>query len=265
MAKLLPITKEDKFYERTNKDIRTMMTYEGRIADIYWNNLKIIFNKLYPEFNFKSRNNTLNSHNRNASDEINALLNYGYSLLETEVRRDISTVGLDNAIPFLHELQDSRSSLVYDLQELFRWLIDLSVIQLLEEKKIKKSDFIVTESYCLRLRESGAKMLISKVKTNLNSTAEFKGKNYTYSSILYENVVRFAKGVLNDTPRISFDIPFIKLKRHDTDSMREKILDITPEERKKLGINKSTLWYQKKHIRENKKIKIYRKIRDKIS
>jgi hypothetical protein len=30
--------------------------------------------------------------------------------------------------------------LVYDIRELFRWLVDLSVLQLLEEKKLKKYD-----------------------------------------------------------------------------------------------------------------------------
>jgi CRISPR-associated protein Cas1 len=199
----------------------------------------------------------------NASDEVNALLNYGYGLLESEIRRDISAVGLDNAISFVHELKDSRSSLVYDLQELFRWLCDLSVIQLLEEKKIKKSDFIVTESYCLRLRESGAKMLLEKMRINFNSTAEFKGKNYSYANILYENIANFAKSILNDAPA-EFNIHFVELRRYDTESMREKILNITPEEQRRLGLRRNTLWYQKKHIREGRKIKIYRKVRDKI-
>jgi hypothetical protein len=33
-----------------------------------------------------------------------------------------------------------KTPLVYDIQELFRWLVDLSVLQLLEEKKLKKYD-----------------------------------------------------------------------------------------------------------------------------
>jgi hypothetical protein len=33
-----------------------------------------------------------------------------------------------------------KTPLVYEIQELFRWLIDLSVLQLLEEKKLKKND-----------------------------------------------------------------------------------------------------------------------------
>ena len=37
-----------------------------------------------------------------------------------------------------------------------------SIIQLLEEKKIKKFDFIVTENYHTRLGEDAAKLLIEK-------------------------------------------------------------------------------------------------------
>jgi len=71
------------------------------------------------------------------------LLNYGYALLESEIRKSINSIGLDYFIGFLHEINQSRTPLVYDVQELFRWLIDVSVIQLLEEKKIKKEDEII--------------------------------------------------------------------------------------------------------------------------
>jgi len=87
----------------------------------------------------------------NASDEINALLNYGYALLETQVRKTINSIGLDPKMGFLHELKDSRDSLVYNLMEPFRWLVNLSVVQLLEKQKLRKADFIVTENYSIRL------------------------------------------------------------------------------------------------------------------
>lgn len=83
--------------------------------------------------------------------------------------------------------QDHR---VYDIQELFRWLIDLSVIQLLKEKKSKKSDFIVTENYHIRLKEPTAKSLIEKIKLNINLNATFKGRNATYQTILMETYRR---------------------------------------------------------------------------
>ena len=56
----------------------------------------------------------------------------------------------------------------------------------------------------------------------------------------------------------------MKLNRNDNVELREKILNMTPNERRKLGINKSTLWYIQKNIAENKTLKIYEKILTKI-
>lgn len=58
-----------------SKSIKQLMTYKGRIAGIYLENLTRIFNQLNPEFNFTGRKNKSNSRNYDASDEINALFN----------------------------------------------------------------------------------------------------------------------------------------------------------------------------------------------
>jgi len=41
-------------------------------------------------------------------------------------------------------------------------------------------------------------------------------------------------------------------------------MSINPEKRKELKINKSTLWYQQKKIKEGKTIKVYNKTRLRI-
>jgi len=46
--------------------------------------------------------------------------------------------------------------------------------------------------------------------------------------------------------------------------VRNKIISIDPEKRKELKINKSTLWYQKKKIKEGKTIKVYKKTKVRI-
>ena len=166
---------------------------------------------------------------------------------------------------FLHEINQGRTPLVYDIQELFRWLIDVSVIQLLEEKKIKKSDFIITENYHARLGEDVAKLLIEKVNSNFNARYNYKnGKNYSYQIILQDNLQQLCNFVVEKKKELEFIIPKMKLNRNDDLELREKILNITPEERKKLGINKSTLWYIKKNLSEGKTSKIYEKIRQYI-
>jgi CRISPR-associated protein Cas1 len=54
------------------------------------------------------------------------------------------------------------------------------------------------------------------------------------------------------------------MRREDNTDIRNKVLSLTPKDRKRLGINKSTLWYMQKHIKEGKKIKVYRKVMGKI-
>ena len=66
--------------------------YEGRITSAYWSELTKIFNSLAKDFHFEIRKNLSYSWNMNASDSINALLNYGYSILESMVRKDINTI-----------------------------------------------------------------------------------------------------------------------------------------------------------------------------
>jgi CRISPR-associated protein Cas1 len=257
--------REAMFKLESTYDYRNLMMYEGRIADIYWSQIQKTFNKLCPEFNFKSRRGKTSSWNMNASDEVNALLNYGYAVLESEVQKDLNSIGLDPSISFLHELSNSRASLVYDVQELYRWLVDLSVIQLLEEKKLKKSDFIVTENYNIRLSETTAKALIEKIRLNFNSRVFYNGKYYSYQNVLYENVRMLANYIMCKSSKLQFNIPEFEIKREDTLEIRNKILSLTPEDRKRLNINKSTLWYIQKHIKEGKKVKVYSKVMDKLA
>ena len=50
----------------------------------------------------------------------------------------------------------------------------------------------------------------------------------------------------------------------DNKEVRSRIMSIDPQKRRELGINKSTLWYQQKKIKEGKEIKVYKRTRVKI-
>jgi CRISPR-associated protein Cas1 len=50
------------------------------------------------------------------------------------------------------------------------------------------------------------------------------------------------------------------IQRDDSLILIDKVLKMTPDERKRLGINKSTLWYMKKNIQNGKRIKIYKNV-----
>ncbi len=223
-----------------------------------------VFNDLAPDFLLETRKNLSYSWKTNPSDEINALLNYVYANLELMIRKTINSIGrLDPSIGYLHEIAHSKHPFVYDLQELFRYVIDYSVIELLEAK-LKKSDFIVTQNCHIRLKPKTAKLLIEMKKDNFNKRYGFKSKLYILDNILYENVRNLSNYISGKLKDLDFNIPEIRNERVDNKEVRSKIMSIDPQKRKELEINKSTLWYQQRKIKEEKEIKVYRKTGVKI-
>jgi len=179
------------------------------------------------------------------------------------VRKDINTIGLDFSIGYLHEIDHSKHPLVYDLQELFRYVIDYSVIELLETK-LKKLDFIITGNYHIRLKPNKTKLLVEKIKNNFNQRYELRNKQYALENIMFENIRELSKYITGNSKQFKFSISSILIKRNYNSQIRERIMSIDPEKRKELKISKSTLWYQQKKIKEGKTIKIYNKTKVKI-
>jgi len=132
------------------------------------------------------------------------------------------------------------------------------------ESGLKKSDFITTGNYHIRLKPNTAKLLIEKIKNNFNQCYEFKNKQYSLENIMFENIRELSRYITGNSKQLEFPIPDIKIKRNDNSQVRDKIMSIDPEKRKELEINKSTLWYQQKKIKEGKTTKIYNKTKGKI-
>jgi CRISPR-associated protein Cas1 len=65
-------------------------------------------------------------------------------------------------------------------------------------------------------------------------------------------------------PRTKDILYCFEIKQEDNADIHSKVLSLTPQDRKRLGINKSTLWYMQKNIREGKRIKVYIKVMGKL-
>jgi CRISPR-associated protein Cas1 len=118
---------------------------EAPSSHVYFNN----FAKLVPEkFGFQSRNNSsIRTTKRNASDVINALLNYGYAVLAGEISKFVCGFGLDAYYGFYHRSHTGFQPLVYDMMEPFRWLVEYSVYKFAnqhEGKRIRMKDYVFT-------------------------------------------------------------------------------------------------------------------------
>jgi len=112
-------------------DIDQPLTNEAKLARRYF----LEYSKLIPDrFGFNSRNQSqMRTSKNNATDVINALLNYGYTVLAGEISKFINGMGLDPYYGFHHKEHISFQPLVYDLIEPFRWLVDYSAYRLANE------------------------------------------------------------------------------------------------------------------------------------
>lgn len=122
------------------------LTTEVKASKIYFRE----FAKLIPErYEFESRNQSfIRGTKNNATDVINALLNYGYTVLAGEISKFINGIGLDAYYGFYHETHTGFQPLVYDMIKPFRWLVEYSVYKLATSistnQTIKKKNYART-------------------------------------------------------------------------------------------------------------------------
>lgn len=90
--------------------------------------------------------------NRNATHPINAMLNYGYAILESEMRIKLVSHGYDPRIGIFHQRIDgSRDSLVFDIMELERARVDRAVLEFAMRERFCAKDFVLTKDGVCRL------------------------------------------------------------------------------------------------------------------
>jgi len=91
-----------------------------------------------------------------------------------------------------------------------------------------------------------------------------RNRNHTYQNILLDNVQILANYISGKSKNLKFEVPMPASKNvPEFKVIRQKILNMTPKQRKELGLNKSTLWYLKKSLESGKKPRIYQKVLEK--
>ena len=100
---------------------------EAYIAMRYYS----IFPKLFNQgLGFEGRRNRKTAMHKDASDVINVLLNYGFSILQAEVAKQLNAIGLDCYVGFYHKNHATTVPLVYDMMEPSRFLVERAVLEI---------------------------------------------------------------------------------------------------------------------------------------
>jgi CRISPR-associated endonuclease Cas1 len=135
----------------TAESITTIRLIESQAARAYWSawsTLPVNFPKKdlhrVPEhwLRFGSRQSPLSGSPRLAASPANAILNYLYSILESETRIAAAVLGLDVGLGILHVDTTARDSLACDLMEPVRPHVDSYLLEWITRQPLRRDWFV---------------------------------------------------------------------------------------------------------------------------
>jgi CRISP-associated protein Cas1 len=101
--------------------------------------------------------------NRNAAHPVNAILNYAYAVLESEIRIKAIADGYDPTIGIMHEGSDGSSKFIFDLMEPERPKVERAVLNFVKEQVFDPADFIIRTDGVCPLNPEMARLVVARV------------------------------------------------------------------------------------------------------
>lgn len=151
-----------------------IMGLEGSASRSYFAALSEL---IPPRFKFQGRSR------QPAKDEFNAMLNYCYGILYSQVEKACIIAGLDPFVGFLHTDNYNKKSLVFDLIEPYRIIGDKTVFYMFSKRQVKKEYFDPIKNGIM-LNKEGKKVLITAFNERMETTVRHRGRNIKLKDII---------------------------------------------------------------------------------
>ena len=159
----------------------------------------------------------------------------------------------------------TKQSLVYDLQELFRWLVDLTVMQAFESGALDLPHFYFTgDDYRYRFNVDVKTRFLNVLREQFNSGVNYKGRMLKWDSVIEQKMNELGRFLIGKSTTLDFEEPSPKLERVDNREVRKRILAMTSREANELGIGKNTLHYLRHKARTSPAFEIYKPVESKL-
>lgn len=178
-------------------DRTRLLGIEGKHAQYYYPK---IF-ELFPEKVRPERRETYKAY-----DGVNNIFNYGYQVLRWRIHRAILKAKLEPYLGFLHSTQFGKPSLVCDLQEIYRYLIDDFLIE--RCRTLHKNDFIMVEEIFMKTK-GGKRVFLRHTEINELSEALNTFFDVTHRSLIDEEALRFTQYLRDESGEWNPNQPMI--------------------------------------------------------
>lgn len=136
---------------------------EGAAAKRYFAQFSAVLSR--PGFDFTTRER------RPPTDPINALLSFGYALLQSRCVGALERVGLDPQLGYLHAVRPGRPSLALDLiEELRAPVVDRFVLTLINRRQVTERSFEHVPGGSVLLTEDGRRAVLAAWDAHLQGS-----------------------------------------------------------------------------------------------
>ena len=188
---------EDKVDKANSR--KTLLAFEGHYTRKYFKQiLKLIPEKLRPESRKKFQ----------AYDGMNNIFNLAYEILGWKIHHALIKAKLEPYLGFIHSLQHNKPSLLCDMKEIYRYLLDDFVLQY--SQGLHKKDFTVkTEKISRRrkgkreyLKDSNTRDMLKELYGYLETKVEIPrikhGKQQSIETLINEECLLLAKYIRDE-------------------------------------------------------------------
>ena len=151
-----------------------------------------------------------------------------------------------------------------DFKEPYQWLVDKTIIQAIENKLFNKYDFLRNEDLTIGLRPDGVKRLIEELDKTFSQPTKYRGRNHQWYVLIQIKAQELSHYLINNRKNIDFSTPEPYIEKLDSKELREKILNISYSDWKKMGYSDGSLHYLKKCAQSNKPLKLNKQSAEKL-
>jgi CRISPR-associated protein Cas1 len=134
---------------------RQLMAIESKYSRYYFSKIFSLFpEKIRPEKRMTYK----------AYDGLNNVFNFAYHILKMRIHKALLKAKLEPYLGFLHAVRFGNASLVFDMMELYRYLIDNFLLE--RRMKFHKKDFVLKTDTTIKLKQYNKRIVLRDYKTN---------------------------------------------------------------------------------------------------
>jgi CRISPR-associated protein Cas1 len=125
--------------------------------------------------------------------------------------------------------------------------------------------YFTGDDYRYRFESEAKRRFLDLLRERFNSGVRYKGLAFKWDTVIEQKTGELGDYLVGRTCTLDFSEPFPDLYRMDDKGLRRRILSLTQQEARRLGIGKSTLHYLRNNAKVCHSFRVYGKVRRKLA